>query len=194
MRDHPDGPMMDAGGDAMASTAWPTLQSTASTVSRRGEAAVRFPNSASGTLQEDIAATDTLFVAFYLRVNAAPASSARIVQVSNSGTTVGNIQLTSSRTLQLRNGSTTIGSASAVLTVGKVYRVGLRQQRGTGGNAVLALYLAEGTAPFGAPFATSTTQSFTSAATRVTIGATNGNAVSLTVDDLRLDAAVMPAP
>lgn len=88
----------------------------------------------------------------------------------------------------------TASAASAALTVGKVYRVGLRQQRGTGGNAMLEIYLAEGSAPFGAPFASSAPQSFTSAATRVTIGATNGNAVYLTVDDLWLDVAAMPAP
>ena len=160
----------------------------------KGSYAARIPNSSTGYLREDFTGTDELFVSFYIKLNAAPASSARIAQISNSGTTVGNLVVNSSGTLQLRNGSTTIGVASAPMTVGTIYRVGIRQKKGTGGNAVLEVYLATGDAAFGAPFASSTSQTFTSQATRFSFGATNGNAIDATFDDIRLDTAAMPAP
>jgi pimeloyl-ACP methyl ester carboxylesterase len=154
--------------------------------------AARISNSTSGSLQEDFTGVDELFVSFLLELNATASTSARIALISNSGTTVGNLVLSSSGALQLRNGSTTIGSASAALTVGKVYRVGIHQKKGTGGNAVLEVYLATGDAAFGSPFASSTTESFTSQATRFSFGATNGNAVNATFDTIRLDTGAMP--
>jgi hypothetical protein len=114
--------------------------------------------------------------------------------ISNSGTTVGNLQLTSSGALQLRNGSTQIGSNSATLSVGTLYRIGIHQKKGAGGNAVLEAYLAVGSAAFGSPFASSTTGSFTTQATQFRLGATTATAVDIVVDDIRLDTAAMPAP
>ena len=84
--------------------------------------------------------------------------------LSTSGTRAGNIQLTSGGQLRLRNDATTIGSKSALLTVGTLYRVGLRQSAG-GGSGVLEGYLAVGDAPFGAPFASSSAQTIGGAAT-----------------------------
>ena len=50
-------------------------------------------NVTSSYLQENFTAADDVYVSFVLRVNALPGSSARIAIFSNSGTTVGNIQL-----------------------------------------------------------------------------------------------------
>jgi hypothetical protein len=132
-------------------------------------------------------------LAFYLRVDALPGSTSRIVQISNSGTTVGELYLTSAGKLRLRNVGTTIGADSAALSVGTLYRVGLRQKQGTGADAVLEAYLATGDAPFSAPFANSSSLNFTTPATRLNIGATTSSmAAAITVDDIKLDTGSMP--
>ena len=120
-----------------------------------------------------------------------PANAARIVLLTND-VSVGNLNLTTTGALQLRNNSTNIGSVSAALTPGTRYRIGLHQKKGTGGNAVLEAYLAVGDAPFGAPFASSATQSFTTQAVRLSLGATNSSLVNFLADDVKLDTVAMP--
>jgi hypothetical protein len=145
-------------------------------------------DSTNGYLREDFTGVNELFASFYVKLSAKPTTTARLALISNGSTSVGTLNLTTSGALQLRNGSTNIGSVSPALAIGTVYRVGLRQKAGSG-NAVLEAYLAQADTPFGTPFATSSTQSFTSQATRFSLGATNSNAVNLTVDDIRLDTS-----
>jgi hypothetical protein len=159
----------------------------------KGAASARFANTASGYLTEDFVGVDELFVSFYLRLNARPASDARIAFISNAGTTVGNVVLRPTGALRLRVGSTTIGGETAPLATGTIYRLGLHQKRGAGGNAVLEAFLAQGDAAFGAPFAATTTGGWSTQANRLRFGATNGNAIDLTCDDIKLDAAAMPS-
>jgi RHS repeat-associated protein len=153
----------------------------------KGAYSARVPNTSDSYLREDIANTDDLFVSFYLRVTALPSSNTRVLQIRNGSTTVGAMQLTTSGRLRLRNDSTNIGLDSAPLTVGAVYRVGVHQKKGTGANGVLAAYLAAGDASFTSPFAASTTQSFTTQATRVSLGASTGTAANIVVDNFTLD-------
>ena len=94
--------------------------------------------------------------------------------------------------LRLRNGSTNIGVDSAPLAAGQVYRVGLRQRRGAGANGVLEAFVAAGDAPFGAPFATITNGSWSTAADRLRVGATISATLSATFDDIRIATAAMP--
>src|SRR5574341_429517 len=68
-------------------------------------------------------------------------------------------------TVALKMTSPIIGPQTAPLAVGTVYRAGLHQKRGTGGDAILEGYLAVGDAPFGAPFAVTTTGTWTTLAT-----------------------------
>ena len=145
-------------------------------------------NSTSGYLREDFSAADELFVSFYLRVNALSASS-RLAMITNGTTNVGVLYLNSTGALQLRNGSTTIATSAAKLVPGTLYRVGLHQKKGTGSNAVLEAFLATGDAAFTTPFAASSAQTFTSQATRLSLGATNSSAVNVTVDTIQLDTA-----
>jgi hypothetical protein len=145
----------------------------------------------SAYLQETFADVDDISVSFYLRLDALPSVDTRIVLLSNDGTTVGNLLLRPDGTLLLRNASTVIGSPSAALRVGTLYRLGLHQKRGTGNNAVLEAYVAIGDAAFGTPFASSQTQTFTSAADRLRFGATTG-ALNAVFDDITLDAAALP--
>lgn len=148
-------------------------------------------------MREDISDASELFVSFYLRVDALPSSTTRILRFSLSGTSVGEIYLTSAGKLKLRNAGTTIGSDSATLSVGTLYRVGLHQKQGTGANAVLEGFLASSATAyaFGSPFASSSTQAFTIAVRSVSVGATNSSlAAAITVDDIKLDAGSMPAP
>jgi len=151
-----------------------------------------FDNTSSGYLTEDFTGVDNLFVSFYLKVNKWPATDARIALISNAGTTVGNIVLRSTGRLRLRVGSTTIGAETAPLAIGTVYRVGLHQKKGSGGNAVLEGFLAQGNQAFGAPFAATSTGTWTSQANRLRFGATNGSSIDATFDDIKLDGAAMP--
>jgi hypothetical protein len=112
--------------------------------------------------------------------------------LSNGGTTVGNLLVTTTGRLRLRNGSTTVGADSAALTVGTTYRVGVHQRRGSGANAVLEAFLVPDGTAFGAPFASSSTGSWTTAADRLRLGATNSTAVDLIVDDVFIGNGSMP--
>jgi unsaturated chondroitin disaccharide hydrolase len=148
-------------------------------------------SSASAYLQENFADADDIFVAFSMRLDAMPSGDSRIALISNDGTTVGNLLLRPSGALQLRNASAAIGSASAALNVGTIYRIGLHQKRGSGASALLEAYLAVSDAAFGAPFASSQTQTFTSAADRLRFGATTGS-LNASFDDIKLDTVALP--
>ncbi|HZG69352.1 MAG TPA: glycoside hydrolase family 88 protein, partial [Herpetosiphonaceae bacterium] len=126
-----------------------------------GNNAARIPNAGDVYVEENITAASDLYVSFYVRLAALPTSDARILQATYSGTTVGNFALRPNGALRLRYGSTTIGADSIPLTAGRVYRVGIHQKKGTGSDAVLEGYLAEGDAPFGTPFAATTSGTWT---------------------------------
>src|SRR5262249_46422595 len=150
----------------------------------KGVYAARISNAASASLKENIPATDDLFLTFYVKVVALRAPEARLAVVNTGSTPIGSIRLTSAARLKLRNGSTQVGSDSPVLSLNTLYRIGLRQKRGTGtNNGVLEAYLAQGDAPFGLPFATLTTGAWTGAASQVLVGATGSDPVELFLDD-----------
>jgi hypothetical protein len=71
-----------------------------------------------------------------------------------------------------------------------VYRIGLHQKRGSGSDAVLETYLDEGDAPFGAPFASSSTETLTTPVKRVEVGATNGITLDAAFDDIAVDTGI----
>ncbi len=153
----------------------------------------RSATATTGEAEESFVATEDLYLSLYLRVNALTSGTPRIIVISNNGTNIGSLSLTSSGKLRLRNGSSTVGSDSTPLIAGQIYRVGLHQKRGTGKNAVLEAFLAQGDSPFTARFAGLTNGTWKTAADRVRLGATNDD-VNVTVDDVRLDRAAMPAP
>ena len=109
------------------------------------------------------------------------------------GRRAANLLLTSTGRLRLRLAGTVIGADSAVLALGTTYVVGLHQKRGTGSNAVLEAFLAPDGSAFGAPFASRTNGTWTTAMDRLRIGATNGTAVNLVLDDILLAKDAMPA-
>ncbi|MBK9713598.1 MAG: hypothetical protein IPO81_20210 [Kouleothrix sp.] len=159
----------------------------------KGSYTAQIPNTAN-YLREDLTSpVDELFVSFYLKLNALPGASARMALITNGTASAGNLYLNTNGTLQLKNGSTAIGS-SAALTPGTLYRVGLHQKKGSGSNAVVEAYLATGDAAFAGPFASSAAQNITTQASRFSLGATNSNAVNISVDDVRLDSGGMPGP
>jgi PKD repeat protein len=145
----------------------------------------------SGYLEENVDPTDTFFLYCLLQLTTRPTGDDRIIQLSNSGTTVGNLQVRAGGQLRLRVGSTTVGAESAPLTPGVTYQVGVRQQRGTGGNAILEAYVAPLGQPFGAPFAATSTGTWTTAANRVRLGNTAGAVANLLFDELHLDRAAL---
>jgi RHS repeat-associated protein len=151
------------------------------------------PNNATGYLAENFTGTNDLYVSLYVNAASFPAS-ARLVQLRNGTTTVGTLTLNTNGTLTLKNAvsAATIGS-SAALSANTLYRIGIRQSSGSG-TGVLEAYLASGDAAFGAPFATNSAETITGQASEMRIGATNSNAVNVTVDDIRLDSAAMPGP
>ena len=160
----------------------------------KGAFSVRVPNVSASNFEETFTPTDDAYVSFYIRLNALPASKPRIAFLSNAGTTVGNILLNTDGTLRLRHGSTTIGTSAVALIPGQLYRIGMHQKRGTGGNAVLEAFLAANDDPFGPPFAATNAGTWTTAADRFRAGATTGTAVDIVFDDIKLDGGSMPPP
>jgi hypothetical protein len=160
----------------------------------KGVYSADFPSVSGAYLTENFTGVDDAYVSLYLRVNSLPAGSVRIVYFSNATIAVGNLQLLTSGRLRLRNDTTNIGADSAPLTVGTVYRVGLHQRRGTGGNGILEAYVAVGDEPFGLPFASTTTGTWMTQADRLRLGPTGSTASDVTFDDIRLDAGAMPGP
>jgi hypothetical protein len=160
----------------------------------KGTYAAKIPNTATSYLEESFAGVDDLYVTFYVRLLALPSSNQRLAFISNNGTTVGNLFLFTDGTLRLRNGSTTIGSPSAPLSVGTLYRVGLRQKKGSASDAILQAFIAVGEASFGTPFAATSTGAWTTQADRLRVGATLSVTLDAIVDDIRLDSASMPQP
>ncbi len=160
----------------------------------KGLYSARIPNAGKSYLRENFPPTNDLYVTFYLQLHSLPAKETRIALISNGGATVGNLLLRPTGAVQLRHNTTNIGSAPPSVVVGTIYRFGLRQKAGSGGNAVLEAYLAIGDAPFGAPFATFTTGTWTSLADRFQLGATTAASLEATVDNVQLDARTMPAP
>lgn len=158
-----------------------------------GTASARFANT-TGYLQESYPATADTFLTLRVRVVALPTGAPRIFMLSNAGVTTGNLTLSSTGRLRLRNGSTAVGAESMALQAGSTYRIGLHQTRGTGGNAVLEAWVVADGATFGTPFARLTTGTWTTSADRFRLGATNGTAVNLTVDDVLISSGSMPTP
>ncbi len=120
--------------------------------------------------------------------------------VSNVISVVGNLVVRANGTLCLRNGTSWVGGSVTAactktpLATGTTYDVRLHQVRGTGSDGVLEAYVAvRGAAP-GAPFAATTTGSWTSSADRIAFGATTSVAVDATFDDVRIDGSPLELP
>jgi hypothetical protein len=179
-----------SGADSVVGTVAPEMSKPL-----KGTTSAWVKNAGSSYVEERFSAVDDLFVSFYVRVNAIPTSSTgevRIALISNAGSSVGNLVLRVGGALRLRNGSNTVGADSTPLTAGQVYRVGLRQRRGTGANAILEAYLASGEAAFGQPFASLSNGTWTTAADRLHLGTTISAPLDAVFDDIRLDRGVMP--
>ena len=142
-------------------------------------------------LQEDFIPAPDFYAAFEIRIDQLPSSNFRMVEIYNLGTLVGNVGLSEDGVLSLRNGSTLIGE-STPLQPGVVYRVGIHQQRGAGGNAVLEAFLVQGTGGFGAAFASTSTGAWTTQATRFRLGTNTSSAVEVRFDNVSLDTVAMP--
>jgi hypothetical protein len=148
----------------------------------------------SSYLEESFAATDDLYVSLYVRLTSLPTADVRLAQITSSGTTIGSLVVRATGRLRISAVGTTVGADSAPLTAGQLYRIGIHQKRGSGGDAVLEAFVAAGDAAFGPAFADTATGTWTTGADRIRAGATTSTAVSATVDDIKLDAAAMPEP
>jgi hypothetical protein len=157
-----------------------------------GTASARFANT-TGYLQESFPAVADAYLTMRVRLVALPTGSPRIVFFSNAGTTMGNLTLSSAGRLSLRNGSTVVGALSSAMVAGNTYLIGLHQTRGSGGDAIVEAFLAPDGGTFGAPFARLATGTWTTSADRIRLGATNGTAVNLTIDDVLVSSGGQPA-
>ena len=153
-----------------------------------GIASGRVVDSTAAYLEKSWTATDDVFVSAVVRFTALPTAAVRILQLSDAGTTVGNLQLQPSGALRLRRDTTALGVDSAPLVPGVAYRIEIHQRRGTGSNAVLEAYVAPVGSAFTTPFASRADGTWTTAADRLRIGATSGGAIDLTMDDVFVDA------
>jgi hypothetical protein len=148
----------------------------------------------SSYLEQNFGTADDLYVSLYVRLAALPSGDVRLAQITSAGTTIGSLVVRTTGRLRLSAVGVTVSADSAPLVVGQLYRIGIHQKRGTGGDAVLEAFVASVDAGFGAAFATTTTGAWTTGADRIRIGATTTTAVNATVDDIKLDAAAMPGP
>jgi hypothetical protein len=183
-----DGSLTDpiSGADAVRGT---VLLET--TVPISGQASARVPAAARSYLEEHFTPEGDLYVSFDLRLETLPSSDVRLALLSSDGTSVGNLLLRSSGRLSLRLASTTVGAESPPLVAGQLYRIGVRQKAG-GGSAVLEGFLAGYDDPFGAPFASTASGTWT-AADRLRLGSTTG-AVDATFDNLTLNTGGLADP
>jgi hypothetical protein len=175
----------------------------------KGLYSARVPNVDSAWVEQSFAGADDLYVSFYLRLGAVPASDERIVQVLNGTSTVlGNLWVKTNGTLCLKyNGFWSGGSISTActptatpLTPGVSYRIGLHEVRGNGAsNAVLEGFWATSTQTTLQRFTSSSIAPsapgyFTLPATSWRFGATlSAIALDATFDDTKLDRSFMPA-
>lgn len=187
-----EGTSLDDPSNGVDSVSGTVARETSSPI--KGAVSARVPNNAGGYMTENFAATNDLYVSFYFKLNAKPSSDARIAFLSNGGTTEGNLILRSTGALRMRIGSTTVGQDTPPLAIGQIYRVGLHQKKGSGANAVLEAFLAQGDAAFGAPFASTASGAWATQADRLRFGATNSQTIDATFDDVKLDAVAMPGP
>lgn len=155
---------------------------------------------AASYLDQPMTAVDAVTVDFSLRLNAIPAYAVRVAVVSSQITDIGNLLLspvTGGANLKLRNGSPPIGTTSPLLEVGRTYHVRLMENRGTGTNAVLAAWVAPDGTDLGAPFAQTTTATFTTRADKVRLGSTSNSTTTPPVLDADIDSVHIvggPAP
>jgi hypothetical protein len=159
-----------------------------------GNASAKIAASSTAYLEKSwTAATDAWIVA-NVRLAALPTTAVRILQIQDQGTTIGNLQLQTTGALRLRNNSTSVGALSTPLQVGVSYRIAIHQRAGTGTNAVLEGFVARTGDAFGPAFGSLANGTWTTKADRLRIGATSGGAVSISMDDVLVDGASMPAP
>lgn len=160
----------------------------------KGLFAARIPGVDSAYLQKDFTAVEDVYLSFYLKLNALPVDDVPLAQISNAGTTAGSLILRSSGTLQLRAGASDTGAGTAPLTVGMIYRLGLHQKRGTGGDAILEGYLATGDGPFAVPFASTAAGDWTTPADSLRLGTPTTIALDALFDDIKIDFQALPGP
>lgn len=138
---------------------------------------------------------DTIYVVFYFKYSGTMAQH-RLIWMTNVSTGVLRATLQTTGKLRLQTGAsgTAIGSDSPVAMVaGNTYRIAVRYTKGTGSDAILQAWFAEGDTPFGAPFAETSVDSATLGVTRVDIGNTAaGTANSVWIDNVRVDDAALP--
>lgn len=163
----------------------------------RGSNLVDVPNLAAtnhGSVSTMLGAgVGQVHVSKYVVLDAA-SNAARVVRLVGAGGTIGSLVFNFNRTVQLQDGTSTVGSSATALTLGTVYRLGLRYVKGTGANAVLEGYLAVGDDEFGAPFASTTTSTRTDDVTEVQFGPTNANAADYRFDEIVVDTEALPGP
>jgi hypothetical protein len=141
---------------------------------------------------EQFTPADDLYVSFSIVLHQLPSEDVRIPLISNAGTTITSIFLRQDGALELRERGNKVNGTSAPLALNTVYRIGIHQKRGAGGNAVVEGWLALGDAPFAAPFAAKSNGTWMSSADRLKIGATISAALSATLDDIKLATGAMP--
>jgi PKD repeat protein len=158
-----------------------------------GVASARVANSTAAYVERSWTATDDVYVSAVIRFAALPTAAVRILQLSDAGTTIGNLQLQPNGALRLRKDSSVLGADSAPLSPGVTYRIAIHQKRGTGSNAILEGYVAPVAATLAAPFASAANGTWITAADRLRIGATAGAVIDLTLDDVFVDVGALGA-
>lgn len=139
-----------------------------------------------------ITASSEVYCYAYIILDAAPGGDATVLQFLNNGTVVGELDINASRELELKNDGTQKGSASSALTVGTLYRIGLRQKAGSGADGELQGYLAEKHKNL-ASFASVSSEAFTTDCDEIRAGAVDGSAFNGRIALIAADTRAFPA-
>ncbi len=160
-----------------------------------GGTSLRTAGVATSGIVQNTTATDQLYVALLVRLDATPTASGELLRLRNGGTTLATLTVKTNRQIEVRQSGAGYGLSTA-LTVGTVYRLGLRYTKSTSGaNGILEGWLAPVDTAWTTShrFVNATAVTIPSQVTSLVIGTpATGVLVPLTLDDVVLDTGVLP--
>lgn len=139
-------------------------------------------------------AQSTAYAYFLIRFSALPSGGTwTLFQFRHSAGECGRVRVTNTGTLSVRAGGGTDVATASGMSTGTTYHLWVKYVKGSGSNAVVeAGFSTDGTRPTsGGTFATQTAGTATTDADRIMYGQASSNTVSVYIDKVRVDDAVI---
>lgn len=141
----------------------------------------------------NLTAPTSLYVSFYVKVLAVPATFATLFRVRKSGVSeIARVMFDSTHIGLFDKNSVQIGS-SYTYTPNTIYRIGFRYTKGTGADAILQLFVAQGNNAFTTAVAETATDTSVVEINQIFVGMRNIAVTSqFLIDNIRMDTVGMP--